>query len=231
MELATWRVVLLGRPGAGKGVQGERLAQTLGVPHVSTGDLVRRLALDPSSTAPEVASMIADGELLPDELVFALVEAAVKPSRGVVLEGFPRSARQAAILEEAWLPHRIDLAILLDVSPNAATTRLAARRFCPACGTDVPSDVGTCPSCGGRDDIRIDDHVGVIGKRLWLHDREEPAVEGWFERRGMLVRVNGAGPVEDVFDRLLEAMRWAGYSNSPVTPPRGRCAGRSASPA
>jgi adenylate kinase len=201
------RIVLLGRPGSGKGIQGARLAAALGVPHVSTGDLVRRWVACPATAPAEIVAAVDAGELVADEAVLALVQLAVEPSRGVVLEGFPRTARQAALLAETWHPEQVDLAVVLDVPPTAATSRLRVRRHCQGCGATPPDGSACCDRCGLPCGPRPDDRPEVVSRRLWLHDREGPAVEAWFERRGVLARVDGARPADEVFLSLLETVR------------------------
>lgn len=174
------RCVLLGRPGSGKGTQGPRLAQALGTQHISVGELLRSAVARPGRMAPDVVEAVHAGELVDDGVVLSLVVEAAASGNGFVLDGFPRSLRQCEVLSCTPLLQP-DVAIVLHVPRRDIFERLAIRR-------------------------RADDVRQVIERRLWNHDRLAVDVERWFDWRGLLVHVDGRGPADEVFERLVDAV-------------------------
>lgn len=207
------RLVVLGRQGAGKGTQSALLAARLGVVHVSSGDVFRAAVAEGSVLGRQVGVFVAAGELVPDDLVMALVAEvldrdAVRQT-GFVLDGFPRTVRQAQQLDALLAPARIDAALDIWVEPEVALRRLLCRRVCVDCGNieaGVPNTHGLarCHRCGATLTRRPDDTEPVIRRRLALYEEQTRPLLTWFTAKGTLRSVNGHGPL-DVVARRVEA--------------------------
>ncbi|HEX9681583.1 MAG TPA: adenylate kinase [Acidimicrobiales bacterium] len=207
------RLVVLGRQGAGKGTQCVRLARHYVVPHISTGDILRTAVKSGSELGIKAGEFMDRGDLLPDEIIIGIVEERLAQDdterRGFVLDGFPRTLRQAESLFETLGDKGIDLAIDLDVPIDLATERLASRRVCRDCGTNYstsvpPSQGWVCDSCGGDVIQRADDTTDAIKRRLELYDSDTTPLIEWFEERGVLAIVDGTGAPESVTTRLID---------------------------
>jgi adenylate kinase len=199
-------LVILGKQGAGKGTQCNRLSQRYSIPHVSTGDMLRAAVQADTKIGREVASVLDSGALVSDKLVIRLVEDRFAQSDardGALLDGFPRTIGQAEALEDMLGDDGIKLCIDLDVPTELATQRLATRRVCQECGsiyneTDIEAISGTCSKCGGDVIQRADDYPDAIRKRLEAYERDTEPLLTFYETRGLLVRVNGDQSPDDV---------------------------------
>lgn len=209
---ARLNLVVLGKQGAGKGTQCQRLAEHYGIPHISTGDILRQAVRDNTPLGQRVKSVLEAGELVSDELVIALVEERFTQSdaqRGGLLDGFPRTLAQAEGLEAILGEDGIKLCIDLDVPNDRVTERLGARRVCQECGaiyreSDPAAISGTCERCGGDVIQRTDDQPDAILKRLAVYERDTAPLLDFYEARGLLVHVNGDQEA-DAVTRDLEA--------------------------
>jgi adenylate kinase len=207
------RLAVLGKPGSGKGAQCALLAEHFGLAHLSTGDMLRAAVRDGTALGREVGPFLEAGELVPDELVDAIVRDALAApdvaSRGYLLDGFPRTIAQAeALLEGAGA---IDAAIDLDVPTEVVIERLGARRTCPNCGwiTTVANHQKRfvpCEQCSGTAVRRADDTRVAIKRRLAIYQEQTDPLVRWFGERGALVTVDGVGSVDAVFQRIIEAL-------------------------
>ena len=199
-------LVILGKQGAGKGTQCERLSARYSIPHVSTGDILRSAIQIDSSLGRSVASILDAGALVPDDVVIKLVEDRLEEldaRGGALLDGFPRTIAQAEALEDLLGDDGIKLCINLDVPTELATQRLSARRVCQECGsiykeTDVEAISGTCSKCGGDVIQRADDYPDAIRQRLEAYVRSTEPLLAFYEARGLLVTVNGDQKPDDV---------------------------------
>lgn len=219
------RLVLLGRQGSGKGTQSARIADHLGVPHLSTGELFRAAVAADTPVGRCVADLLATGQLVPDELVLDVVrtESARQcwDATGFVLDGFPRTVGQAEAffgephIDLAAAPTQgspsFDAAVLLEVPRPEVRRRMASRRVCPTCGATVtvadPSvATAPCPNDDGVAVRRADDLDEVIEQRLDLYERETALLVPWFEAWGRLAVVDGTGHPDAVFARLSSAL-------------------------
>ena len=210
--------VLLGAPGAGKGTQAPLLAQQLEVPVLASGDLLRAEVATGSDVGREVDAIMRSGELVPDELVVRLFLARLDQpdaARGAILDGFPRTRRQAEALDEALnaAGRPVDRALLIEVPIEDLIGRFAGRLICKAGGHvynewfKPPLVWGVCDIDGSELVHRADDAEATVRARMEqqlgpLHD-----VADYYLARGILAPVDGLRPIEDVTASLLEALR------------------------
>ena len=207
-------VVVLGKQGAGKGTQCDRLSARLGVPHVSTGDMLRAAVRAGTPLGREVAAVLEAGALVSDDLVIRLVEARfAEPdaARGALLDGFPRTLAQAEALEELLGEDGVQLCLDLDVPVELVTARLSARRVCAECATiyrvgDPSAQSGVCAKCGGVVAQRADDRPEAIRQRLEAYERDTAPLRDFYAARGLLVRVDGDQTPDEVTAAILAAL-------------------------
>ena len=212
------RVVFLGAPGAGKGTQARRLAGGWAVPQVATGDMLREAVAECTPLGREAKRFMDSGALVPDEVVIGLVdERLARPdaASGYVLDGFPRTVAQAEALD-ALLRRRgqdLDRVIFFDVSRDELLRRLTGRRICRQCGTAFhlisapPRAAGRCDQCGGELYQRPDDAEATVAHRLDVYQKQTAPLLDYYRDRGLLVRVEGEGPVERVAESIQKAVR------------------------
>jgi adenylate kinase len=210
-------IVLLGAPGAGKGTQAKLLKGFLGVPHISTGEMLRE-RIRQGASPQTVSGAVQSGELVADEVVDGMVEERLSCSdaaAGFILDGYPRTAAQAEHLRK-WLERRgvREVVIHLAVDYNIAIKRLTGRRQCPRCGTlyneffQPPLVDGLCDLDGEKLAVREDDSEPVIRERLQAYDRQTRPVLEYYRAAGTRVFEVDAGnaPPEAVFQRICQAM-------------------------
>jgi adenylate kinase len=193
-------LVVLGKQGAGKGTQSQRLCDLHGLAHISTGDMLRAAVQAGTPLGREVQSVLDSGQLVSDDLVNQLVADRFQEpdaAKGAVLDGFPRTTFQAQALEQLLGEGGIKLCISIEIANDLVIQRLSSRRVCQECGTsykdtDVAAISGTCEVCGG------DDKPEAIQKRLETFDRDTLPLLSFYESRGNLVKVNGDQLVEKV---------------------------------
>jgi adenylate kinase len=205
-----FNLILIGPPGSGKGTQAVRLARRYGVPHVSTGDILRQAVRDDTPLGQQVAATIAAGSLVSDELISSLVAERLERSdteRGFLLDGFPRTLQQAHFLDKL----RDNLAVVHIAAPDEEIVkRLGSRRICESCAlTQSVSDAGNsedCPYCGGRLVRREDDDPETVRKRLATYaSLAGPLIEFYAKRPGY-IEVNGLQSPDRVTADLYAAL-------------------------
>jgi adenylate kinase len=211
------RVILLGPPGAGKGTQAAHIAEAYRIPHISTGDIFRANLRDETPIGLEAKKYMDAGELVPDEVVIAMVGdrlAVDDASHGFLLDGFPRTVGQAEALE-ALLNERdqpLDVALKFEVDQDILVDRLTGRRSCPNGHVfhvthNPPATPGVCDECGEPLFQRDDDTEEVVRNRLDVYRRETEPLEHFYWERGCLRPVRAVGAVEDVTERALRVLR------------------------
>ena len=210
-------LVLFGPPGAGKGTQAETISQELGIPQVATGDIFRKHLKEGTDLGRLAQSFMDKGNLVPDEVVWDIVATRLSEADcvgGVLLDGFPRSVRQAELLV-GWLAEHersVDCVAALDVSDEEIVSRLSGRRSCLGCGATYhiehkPTQVdGTCDRCGGDVVQRNDDVPETVRARLATYHDQTAPVLGFFEEMGLVEHVEATGPIESVTQRLRLAI-------------------------
>ncbi len=218
----TIRMALLGPPGSGKGTQGARIRAELGIPHISSGDLLRAAVVEGNELGVTAKSYMDRGELVPDDVVVGLIaeriaERDCRP--GFLLDGFPRTVEQAQALDGMLARARVglDLVLALEVPEDEVVERLGGRRNCADCGalshlTFHPTRVkGVCDECGGRLVVRDDDREEVIRERMRVYRQQTAPVLEFYEDLKVLARICGTGAPEEVTARVLRAARGAAH--------------------
>ncbi len=204
------RLVLLGLPGAGKGTQGERISEKYGIPHISTGGIIRESIASGAEFGKEANGYITKGELIPDELALQVVhERLIQPDckEGWILDGFPRTVLQARELDQrlADSGQNVQMAFDIRVTHGEAIERIAKRRMCSTCGAVYHLDhyrakgKGICDSCGGELYRRSDDTEETARRRLTVYMRQTHPVLHYYAQDGRLFSVNGVRPIDEVF--------------------------------
>jgi len=208
------RLVMLGRQGAGKGTQGARLCEHYGIPHISTGDMLRAAVREGTEMGLRAKEVMDRGELVSDEIMGGIVSerlAQDDAAGGYLLDGYPRTVGQAEQLEKITVDAPLSIVVDLVVPTDVVLQRLVSRRVCKSCGAiysvDAPPSEGwTCDRCGGEVVQRDDDTPEAIQKRLDLYERETGPLVDWYRERGLLVEVDGLGDADDVTARLIAAI-------------------------
>ncbi len=209
------RLVMLGKQGAGKGTQCVLLSRHYVVPHISTGDMFRASVRSGTQLGNKVQSYIDEGNLIPDDLVISVISERLShpdtAGRGFVLDGFPRTVPQADRLNEIVKPHKLDLVVNITVPTDLVLERLATRMVCVDCQTNyspqqTPKVQGVCDVCGGEVIHRKDDNEEAIRRRLNLYDTQTRPLIDYYQERGILLEVDGVGPVDDVTLRLIQSV-------------------------
>lgn len=207
------RLILMGPPGCGKGTQGVRLQAKYHVPWLSAGDMLRAAVRDRTSVGMAAKKHMDSGGLVPDDLIVKVVGERLEASdceSGYILDGFPRTVVQAEELEGmvAKKGHSLLAAINIEVPDEVVVERLSGRRQCSSCGANFhlvfhKSKVAdTCDQCGGKLIQRSDDNEDTVRQRLKVYIRQTAPLVDFYDKRGLLLKVNGRGSVDEVFERL-----------------------------
>ncbi|MCD6381521.1 MAG: adenylate kinase [Candidatus Aenigmarchaeota archaeon] len=209
------KLVLLGPPGSGKGTYSSRLAKELGIPHISTGDLLREEVSKGSELGKKAKEYMDKGELVPNEIVLEILKQRLQQpdcEKGFILDGFPRNLEQAKILDEIT---EIDKVIYLDVPDEIIIERLSNRRICKKCGaiynlkTMPPKVPGKCDICGGELYQREDDKPEVVKNRLVVYRENTTPLINYYKEKGILVefKIEHEIPVEEGIKKIRELIK------------------------
>ncbi len=207
------RLVLLGPPGSGKGTQGERLARTLGVPRISTGDILRRNVAQGTDLGRKAKAFMESGKLVPDELVIAMTAERLKEpdaNKGFILDGFPRTIAQAEALSRLT---PLDAVVNLFLEPEELVKRSAGRRVCPKCESvyhvvsNPPKKPGICDKDGTALVTRPDDREEVVRTRIETYERQTAPLIQYYKDRGILREVYASGLIDEISERVEEALK------------------------
>lgn len=208
------RLIMLGPPGAGKGTQALRLSTRLGIPQISTGDMLRAAKAAGTPLGLEAAEYMSKGRLVPDEVVVGIVRERLQEadcSKGFILDGFPRTLPQASSLDQGGV--ELDMAIDVVVPEELLVERITGRISCRSCNTmfhvkyNPPAQEGVCNNCGSNElYVRADDNEEVVVGRLSAyHEKTAPLAE-FYESRGILKKVDGVGSLDEIQDRILSLL-------------------------
>jgi adenylate kinase len=212
-------IVLLGAPGAGKGTQAKLIAEHYGIPHISTGDILRDNVARGTELGRRANRVMERGELVSDDLVNGMVADRLKQpdcERGFVLDGFPRTVGQAEWLDRELAARAGNsnrpVVVGVEVSYNQLLQRLTGRRTCPVDGKiyniylQPPKEKGVCDVCGTQLFQRADDTEVVISERLKNYERQTLPLEDYYRKQGRLRRINGEQSVEQVMAEMFRAI-------------------------
>jgi adenylate kinase len=212
------RIVLVGPPGAGKGTQAQFIASHLSIPKISTGDIFRANVSGNTPLGQKAKEYMDRGDLVPDEVTIAMVRdrlAEEDAQEGFLLDGFPRNVPQAETLKKilSEMDRKLDLVLELVVDDDEVVRRLSGRRTCRKCGRiwhvafDPPTKDGVCDNCGGELFQRDDDREETIRHRLEVYQEQTAPLASFYADEGILVGLDATGPVEEVTERALAALR------------------------
>ena len=208
------KLILLGPPGAGKGTQGEILKKKLGIPTISTGNMLRAAMKEGTPLGKQVSKCMEEGKLVEDYLIIGIVkERLAQPdcANGYILDGVPRTVAQAETMEKEGLLEA-DFVLSLEADPEDILKRMTNRRVCADCGapynsvTSRPKVEGKCDLCGGNLIQRKDDEEATVRNRLVVYQEETEPLKGFFEERGMLTRIPSLPTIEETSKVIAEAM-------------------------
>jgi adenylate kinase len=210
------KLIFIGPPGSGKGTQAKRLAARYGVPHISTGDMLRDAITEGTELGRKAAPIMASGALVSDDLMLGIIDdrlAKADARKGFILDGFPRTVVQAekldAIVGNGQGNGADGLRVLqLLVPDEAIVKRISLRRSCPTCGaiyhleSAPPASDTVCDHDGAELIARPDDNETAVRKRLEAFHRQTLPVATYYKAKNLLREVDGVGPVDEVFERI-----------------------------
>ena len=207
-------LILLGAPGAGKGTQAELLVEKLGIPAISTGNMLREAMANGTPVGKQAKHYMDNGLLVPDEVILGIVaERVAQPdcAKGFILDGVPRTLAQAEALEAKNV--RIDHVVSIEIDDSVIEGRMTGRRVCGKCGASYhivanpPKTEGVCDSCGAELVIRKDDAPETVRRRLDVYHAETEVLKDFYQKLGKLRIVEGNQPIEAANCDILKAIK------------------------
>ena len=204
------KLILLGAPGAGKGTQAEVISKKLNIPTISTGNMLREAMKNGTELGRQVKNFMDNGQLVPDDVVIAIVEERVAREdcrNGYILDGMPRTIPQAAALEERGI--HFDAVVSIEVCDDVIESRMTGRRVCGSCGASYhivanpPKVEGVCNACGKDLIVRKDDKPETVRNRLKVFHSETEPLKDFYEKLGVLKLVEGNQPIEAASQEIL----------------------------
>ena len=217
-------LILMGLPGAGKGTQSEKIVETYGIPHISTGDMFRAAIKNGTQLGLEAKTYMDAGELVPDEVTTGIVKERLQEkdaAGGFLLDGFPRTVNQSEKLEEILtsMGRAIDAVINIQVDKDILMGRLTGRFICSNCGavyhkiTHPPKVEGTCDRCGGHEFYqRDDDKPETVENRISVNEKQTEELLAFYNERGLVHNVSGEADPEDVFRSIQGIIQESGLN-------------------
>ncbi|MGD8859174.1 MAG: adenylate kinase [Myxococcales bacterium] len=210
-------LILFGPPGAGKGTQAQRLIDILSVPQISTGDMMRAERKSGSELGKKFDEYMSAGKLVPDELVLKLFEQRLDQDdakNGAIFDGYPRTTPQAEALDRVLESRgrKVDVVVSIEVGLDEMIERIVHRRSCEGCGQiyhlryNPPPSPDKCGECGGKLVQRKDDTEEVVRKRYDEYLAKTAPVLGYYQDKGLVKTVSGVGSLDEVTDRIKQAI-------------------------
>lgn len=206
-------LIMLGAPGAGKGTQAAILNQKLGIPTISTGNILRAAVKDGTPIGLKAKEYMDHGHLVPDEVIIGIINERLQAEdckKGYILDGVPRTIAQAEALDKAGIV--FDAVINLEISDEEILQRMSGRRVCEKCGASyhvvaIPPKVeGVCDACGGTLVQRADDAPKTVASRLEVYHRETEPLKEYYAKKGNLKEIFNQATVEGTTKKILEAL-------------------------
>ena len=206
------KFIIMGAQGCGKGTQARLLSAQLELAHISVGDILRWNIQSHTKLAARIRRVVDLGELVPDEIVEQIVRDRLEQhdwNYGFILDGFPRNSDQAGFFLENY---HVDAVIHIQVKDEVVMERILSRRLCPECTLDYnlihhrPAEENTCDVCGSDLIVRADDDEETVRNRLSEYRLRTEPIIGLFERKELIITVDGSKPAEDVFTDILESL-------------------------
>lgn len=209
-------IVIIGPPGVGKGTQSRLLSEKYGYPQISTGDILRKMALADTTRGREIKETMADGRLVSDDILAEVIRTRTSQpdcKSGYILDGYPRTLDQAQLLEELATEQGKEVRLArIVVSREVLFKRLTGRRECPVCHEIYniyfrpPKIDGVCDNDGAALEQRADDQPETVSKRFEEYNRSTAPLIDYYRQTGRLIEINGELPVNVVFNELLAAV-------------------------
>ena len=208
------KLILLGAPGAGKGTQAEILSAKLGIPTISTGNILRAAVKEGTPIGLEAKRYMDAGQLVPDSVIIGIVAQRLEQpdcAGGFILDGVPRTIGQAEALDAAGVT--FDHVLSIEISDEEIEERMEGRRVCQSCGAPYhvkakpPKREGVCDSCGGALIQRDDDKPETVRHRLEVYHRETEPLKDYYQAKGILVPVDNQDTIEGTTQVIMEALK------------------------
>lgn len=207
------KMILIGPPGVGKGTQAKFLVESLDIPQISTGDMLRENVRNSTELGIQAQTFMNSGELVPDEVILDMMKFRLQYpncANGYILDGFPRTIPQAEGLQQLLedMGHTLDVVLVLEVNSEIIVERLSSRRSCKKCGAvfnllfDPPKIDNTCNNCNGDLYQREDDKPETISLRLEVYTNQTEPLINFYDSLKIVERVNGLGSIQEVKDRI-----------------------------
>jgi len=209
------RLILLGAPGAGKGTQAKRISAKLGIPQISTGDILRENIRQGTELGRKVKDCLEAGNLVSDDLILEIIDERLRRDdcrAGFILDGFPRTVAQAEGLEQllAKMGTRLSAVVALEMESEALVARLSSRHTCRDCGADYNAAFAPvparCTKCGGEVAQRDDDKEETVRHRLEVFQEQTAPLLRFYGDAGSLRRVDGMAPMDEVYAAIVDGL-------------------------
>ena len=207
------KLILLGAPGAGKGTQAELLGKQLGIPTISTGNILREAVRNQTPIGLQAKAVMDAGKLVSDDIILGILAERIARedcANGYILDGVPRTIAQAEAMVQRGI--EIDCVVSIEIDDAVIEARMTGRRVCGKCGASYhitanpPEQEGICDACGETLMIRKDDAAETVRQRLSVYHEQTEALKGFYEKLGKLRLVEGNQPIEDANRAILAAL-------------------------
>ena len=207
------KIILLGAPGAGKGTQAEIISKKLGIPTISTGNILRAAVKAGTPIGLEAKSYMDAGKLVPDEVIIGIIQERLAESdcaNGFILDGVPRTIAQAEALDAHGI--HFDAVLSLEITDSLIEARMTGRRTCHTCGATYhivaapPKQEGICDKCGGELEQRKDDQPETVKHRLEVYHNETEPLKDYYQAHGVLMSVPDLGGIEETNNKIMELL-------------------------
>ena len=207
------KIILLGAPGAGKGTQAEIISKKLGIPTISTGNILRAAVKAGTPIGLEAKSYMDAGKLVPDEVIIGIIQERLAESdcaNGFILDGVPRTIAQAEALDAHGI--HFDAVLSLEIADSVIEARMTGRRTCHTCGATShivaapPKQEGICDKCGGELEQRKDDQPETVKHRLEVYHNETEPLKDYYQAHGVLMSVPDLGGIEETNNKIMELL-------------------------